>query len=166
MDMHFNPIKHTLCAVCLLLASGISQAKTYPSYLTPDYCDGLVEQFVGSGMRSLNTYVNEHFNPEFRGGIRNTIGFLEQRSAWLGECDEYLRDTASNNVFFSEEITREIFEAMDALAKELQLVRQGVEYPDEAGNNNPKPFIKERYDVLAKLVDQHYTRMLMKRQFR
>jgi hypothetical protein len=124
-----------------------------------------VEQFVDSGMRSLGKYINENFKPEYKGGIRNTINFLEQRATWLGECNEYLLDTAHNHVFYSEEITRDIFTAIDALAKELQHVREGVEYPDGAGNNNPAPFIKRRYETLAKLVDQHYTRMLMKKQF-
>ncbi|WP_244506079.1 hypothetical protein [Microbulbifer marinus] len=124
-----------------------------------------MEQFVDSGMRSLGKYVNEHFNPQYKGGIRNTIHFLEQRSAWLNECNDYLLDTGHSHIFYSDQNTKAIFAAIDALAKELQLVRQGVEYPDEAGNNNPAPFIKEHYNTLAKLVDQHHTRMLMKKQF-
>ncbi|WP_234995033.1 hypothetical protein [Microbulbifer donghaiensis] len=143
----------------------MSNAKTHPSYLTEKYCDSVVEQFVDSGMRSLGKYVNEHFNPEYKGGIRNTIHFLEQRSAWLKECNDYLLDTGQTYVFYSDGNTRKIFAAIDALAKELQLVRQGVEYPDDAGNNNPAPFIKEHYETLANLVDQHHTRMLMKKQF-
>ncbi|WP_308367832.1 MULTISPECIES: hypothetical protein [unclassified Microbulbifer] len=166
MDTLTFPIQRAFWFLCLLMVSGISNAKTHPSYLTPEYCESLVEQFVGSGMRSLDKYVNENFNPAYRGGIRNTIQFLEQRSAWLKECDDYLIDTAQGNVFYSSEISRKIFTAMDALAKELQHVRQGVEYPDDAGNNNPAPFIKRRYETLAQLVDRHHTRMLMKKQFR
>ncbi|WP_377518073.1 hypothetical protein [Microbulbifer taiwanensis] len=150
---------------CLLLVSSLCSAKTHPSYLNQDYCDGLVEQFVDSGMRSLGKYINEHFNPEYKGGIRNTIHFLEQRSEWLGECNDYLLDTAQSHVFYNDQNTREIFAAMNALARELQHVREGVEYPDDAGNNNPTPFIKSRYETLAQLVDQHHTRMLMKKQF-
>ena len=142
-----------------------SNAKTHPSYLTDSYCDSLVEQFVDSGMRSLGKYVNENFNPQYKGGIRNTINFLNQRSEWLGECDAYLTDTANSRVFHDEQNTKAIFTAMQALAKELQLVREGVEYPDESGVNNPQPFIKSRFDTLAELVDQHHTRMLMKKQF-
>ena len=151
----------TILAVCATSAA----AKTHPSYLTGNYCDTLVEQFVDSGMRSLGKYVNENFNPQYRGGIRNTINFLNQRSDWLGECDAYLSDTASTRIFHDDENTKAIFDAMQALAKELQLVRDGVEFPDETGVNNPKPFIKNRFDTLAELVDQHHTRMLMKKQF-
>ncbi|WP_323843923.1 hypothetical protein [Microbulbifer magnicolonia] len=143
----------------------MSNAKTHPSYLTQEYCDSVVEQFVDSGMRSLGKYINEHFNPEYKGGIRNTINFLEQRSTWLNECNEYLLDTGHSHIFYSDKDTREIFAAIDALARELQHVREGVEYPDDAGNNNPAPFIKRRYETLAQLVDQHHTRMLMKKQF-
>jgi len=165
MDSLPSTIQRTLWLVCLLLASGVSSAKTHPSYLSQEYCDSLVEQFVDSGMRSLDKYINEHFSPEYKGGIRNTIHFLEQRSAWLNECNDYLLDTGKSHVFYSDKTTREIFAAMDALAKELQHVREGVEYRDDAGNDNPTPFIKRRYETLAQLVDQHHTRMLMKKQF-
>lgn len=165
MDTPAFPIQRAFWFLCILMVSDISNAKTHPSYLTPKYCESVVEQFVGSGMRSLDKYVNENFNPAYRGGIRNTIHFLEQRSAWLKECEGYLTDTAQGSVFYSNELSREIFTAMDALAKELQLVRQGVEYPDDAGNNNPTPFIKRRYETLAQLVDRHHTRVLMKKQF-
>ncbi|WP_241301348.1 hypothetical protein [Microbulbifer elongatus] len=149
----------------ILLSSGNAAANAHPSYLTESYCDGLVEQFVDSGMRSLGKYVNENFKPEYKGGIRNTINFLKQRSEWLSECDAYLKDTASVHVFHDEKNTKDIFAAIDALAKELQLVREGVEYPDESGANNPHPFIKSRYETLAELMDQHHTRILMKKQF-
>ncbi|SDZ76890.1 hypothetical protein SAMN05216562_0164 [Microbulbifer marinus] len=165
MDSLSSTIQRALWLICLLLASSVSNAKTHPSYLTEKYCESVVEQFVDSGMRSLGKYVNEHFNPQYKGGIRNTIHFLEQRSAWLNECNDYLLDTGHSHIFYSDQNTKAIFAAIDALAKELQLVRQGVEYPDEAGNNNPAPFIKEHYNTLAKLVDQHHTRMLMKKQF-
>lgn len=158
-------IWHPLWLVCLLIISGTSYAKPHPSYLSQKYCDSLVEQFVDSGMRSLGTYINDHFDPKYRGGIRNTINFLEQRSEWLGECNDYLLDTQGSHVFYSDKSTQDIFAAMSALAKELQLVREGVEYPDDAGNNNPMPFIRGRYETLAELVDQHHTRMLMKKQF-
>lgn len=158
-------IRHVLWLSCLLFASGICSAKTHPSYLSPEYCDGLVKQFIDSGMRSLDKYVNEHFSPEYTGGIRNTVQFLQQRSAWLNECNDYLVDTGQGHIFYNDKSTREIFAALDALAEELQLVREGVEYPDEAGNNNPTPFINSRYATLAELVDQHHTRMLMKKQF-
>ncbi|KUJ80219.1 hypothetical protein AWR36_014505 [Microbulbifer flavimaris] len=165
MNSHSLPLQRALCFLCLLFICGNSNAKTHPSYLTPAYCDGLVEQFVDSGMRSLGTYVNEHFNPEYRGGIRNTIHFLDQRIEWLNECNDYLLDTNKSTVFYSEKLTRDIFAAIQALSRELQHVRQGVEYPDDTGANNPAPFIKERYVELAELVDQHHTRMLMKKQF-
>ncbi|MFC6635389.1 hypothetical protein [Microbulbifer taiwanensis] len=165
MDSLPSTIQRALWLTCLLLVSSLCSAKTHPSYLNQDYCDGLVEQFVDSGMRSLGKYINEHFNPEYKGGIRNTIHFLEQRSEWLGECNDYLLDTAQSHVFYNDQNTREIFAAMNALARELQHVREGVEYPDDAGNNNPTPFIKSRYETLAQLVDQHHTRMLMKKQF-
>jgi len=149
----------------LLAFSCLSQANTYPSFLTNDYCDGLVEQFVDNEMRKLSKYVNENFNPEFTGGIRNTVNFLNQQIEWLNECNSYLLDTEKSYVFYSEKSTDDIFAAMNALAKELQLVREGVEFPDETGVNNPHPFIKGRFETLANLVDQHHTRMLMKKQF-
>lgn len=152
-------------AMGLLLLSSFSFAKTYPSYLNPSYCNGVVEQFVDYGMRSLGKYVNENFKLEYKGGIRNTINFLEQRSAWLSECNDYMLDSNQSYLFYSEKNTNDIFAAIDGLAKELQLVRDGVEYPDDAGNNNPTPFIKNRFETLAELIDQHHTRMLMKKQF-
>ncbi|WP_105104419.1 hypothetical protein [Microbulbifer pacificus] len=156
----------TAVITCVFAAGNASATSSHPAYLNDAYCESLVEQFVDSGMRSLGKYINENFKPEYKGGIRNTINFLNQRAEWLGECDAYLSDTASSRVFYDEKNTKAIFEAMDALAKELQLVREGVEYPDAAGNNNPRPFIKSRFDTLAKLVDQHHTRILMKKQFR
>ncbi|QIL89434.1 hypothetical protein GNX18_06395 [Microbulbifer sp. SH-1] len=154
-------------AIACFIATGKAGAtSSHPAYLNDAYCESLVEQFVDSGMRSLGKYINENFKPEYKGGIRNTINFLNQRAEWLGECDSYLSDTADSRVFHDEQNTKAIFEAMDALAKELQLVREGVEYPDAAGNNNPRPFVKSRFDTLAKLVDQHHTRMLMKKQFK
>ncbi|WP_237060748.1 hypothetical protein [Microbulbifer sediminum] len=151
--------------LCLLLFTSAASAKEHPSYLTPKYCDGLVQQFVDTGMRSLGKYVNNHFDPKYRGGIRNTIHFLEQRSSWISECDEYLQDTANTSAFYNRQLTDNILAAIDGLAKELQLVREGVEYSDENGVNNPTPFIKERYQQLAELVDEHHTRYLMKKQF-
>lgn len=165
MDFFSSPLQRFLCLLCLLLASGLSHAKSHPSYLTPKYCESVVEQFVDSGMRSLDTYVNEHFDPRYRGGIRNTINFLHQRASWLSECNDYLLDTNQGSVFYSKEITQGIFTAMKALATELQHVREGVEYPDAAGNDNPAPFIKRHYQDLAALVDQHHTHMLMEKQF-
>jgi len=165
MDFFSISYRRLLCIICLLLVSGISNAKTHPSYLTPKYCNSLVDQFVDAGMRSLDRYVNKDFKPEYRGGIRNTINFLHQRSDWLQECDEYLSDTSQGNVFYNQELTSDIFSAMNELARELQHVRDGVEYPDDAGNDDPLPFIKSRYETLAKLVDQHHTRVLMKKQF-
>lgn len=165
MDPFSSTIQRALWLICLLLASSVSNAKTHPSYLNEKYCSSVVEQFVDSGMRSLGKYINEHFNPAYKGGIRNTIHFLEQRSAWLNECNDYLLDTGHNHIFYSDKNTTAIFAAIDALAKELQHVREGVEYPDGAGNNNPAPFIKSRYETLAQLIDQHHTRMLMRKQF-
>ncbi|QKX17992.1 hypothetical protein HUW35_14020 [Microbulbifer sp. YPW1] len=161
----FLPLKAAMMTSLIALCSTSVSAKTHPSYLTESYCDGLVEQFVDSGMRSLGKYVNENFKPEYKGGIRNTINFLNQRAEWLGECDEYLNDTANSRIFYDDKNTKAIFDAMKELAKELQLVREGVEYPDESGTNNPRPFIKSRYETLATLVDQHHTRLLMKKQF-
>ncbi|WP_288129509.1 hypothetical protein [Microbulbifer sp.] len=157
-------IKSTFMAG-LLAISGLAQANTHPSYLTDSYCDSLVEQFIGPGMRSLGKYVNEDFNPVYTGNIRNTINYLDQRAEWLAECNGYLKDTNDTYVFYTEKSTEEIFTAIKALRKELQLVREGVEFPDETGADNPKPFIKNRFDTLAQLVDQHHTRMLMKKQF-
>ncbi|MFA0810130.1 hypothetical protein [Microbulbifer epialgicus] len=151
--------------LCLLFASTQSIANTHPSYLTEKYCSSVVEQFVDSGMRSLDKYINEHFNPEYKGGIRNTIRFLEQRLEWLSECNNYLKDTAQTYVFHSEDDTQSIFSAITELTRELQHVRSGVEYRDDAGNNNPAPYVKRRFEALAQLVDRHHTRMLMKKQF-
>lgn len=159
------PLKAAMMTSLVALCSMPVSAKTHPSYLTESYCDGLVEQFVDSGMRSLGKYVNENFKPEYKGGIRNTINFLNQRAEWLGECDDYLSDTANSRIFYDANNTKAIFDAMKDLAKELQLVREGVEYPDDSGVNNPRPFIKSRYETLATLVDQHHTRLLMKKQF-
>ena len=165
LRQRFSQLLYATLAFSALLVSGNASANVHPSYLTQSYCDGLVEQFVDSGMRSLGKYVNENFKPEYKGGIRNTINFLKQRSEWLSECNAYLKDTASTHVFHDEKNTKDIFTAIDALAKELQLVREGVEYPDESGANNPHPFIKSRYETLATLMDQHHTRILMKKQF-
>ncbi|WP_444935524.1 hypothetical protein ACJJIW_14330 [Microbulbifer sp. JMSA004] len=158
-------MQRALLLTSLLLISNLSSAKSHPSYLSEKYCGDVVEQFVGSGMRSLDKYINHNFNPEYTGGIRNTIQFLEQRLDWLSECDDYLTDTTKNSVFHSKDDTQKIFSAIRELAKELQHVRSGVEYRDESGNNNPAPFIQRRYETLAQLVDRHHTRILMKKQF-
>ncbi|WP_299583273.1 hypothetical protein [uncultured Microbulbifer sp.] len=165
MNSPTSAILRALGLLSLLIASTSSSAKTHPSYLTEEYCSSVVEQFVGSGMRSLGKYVNEHFNPEYKGGIRNTIRFLEQRSEWLNECNEYLVDTNNTYIFHSQDDTQDIFMAINELTRELQHVRSGVEYRDDTGNNNPAPFIKRRFTTLAQLVDRHHTRLLMKKQF-
>lgn len=165
MDIFSSHTRRIFWFLCLLLSASAASASKHPSYLSPKYCDGLVQQFVDSGMRSLGKYVNEHFDPQYRGGIRNTVHFLQQRSSWISECDAYLQDTANAHAFYNRQLTTEILAAMDALAKELQLVRDGVEFSDETGVNNPAPFIKERYQKLAALVDEHHTRYLMQKQF-
>ncbi|MCO1333277.1 hypothetical protein MO867_02885 [Microbulbifer sp. OS29] len=165
MNVFNTVIQRALLLACLLLISNLSNAKSHPSYLSDKYCSDVVEQFVNTGMRSLDKYINEHFNPEYKGGIRNTIQFLEQRLDWLNECNSYLTDTTQSSVFHNKGDTQKIFNAIKELAKELQHVRSGVEYQDESGNNDPSPFIKRRYQTLAQLVDRHHTRMLMKKQF-
>ncbi|GAA5525599.1 hypothetical protein Maes01_02170 [Microbulbifer aestuariivivens] len=158
-------LQRTLCLLSLLIFCSASYAKPHPPYLTESYCEGLVEQFVGSSMRSLNSYVNQHFNLEYRGGIRNTIHFLDQRIEWLTECNDYLEDTSESTVFYNEGLTQDIFAAIQALSRELQHVQDGVEYSDETGTNNPTPFIKQRYDELAQLVERYHTRVLLDKQF-
>ncbi|WKD50834.1 hypothetical protein [Microbulbifer spongiae] len=165
MNFPIRATQRALGLLILFIANSQSYANPHPAYLTNDYCNSVVEQFIDSGMRSLDKYINEHFNLEYTGGIRNTIRFLEQRLEWLTECNDYLMDTSNTHVFHNQEDTQNIFTAINALARELQHVRSGVEYRDDAGNNNPAPFIKRRYRDLAQLLDRHHTRMLMQRQF-
>ena len=162
---------HAFAAITISLLLGFvcspghANTGNYPAYLNEAYCTDLTDQFIDSGMRSLEKYVNDHFRPDRRRGISNTISFLDKRGEWLGECNAYLLDVKKSNVFYNEQTTDEIFMAMQALARELKHVKDGVEYPDALGQNNPQPHIRSRFQVLAKAVDKHYTVRLMQKQF-
>ncbi len=141
-----------------------SLGKTFPSYLTWAYCDDLRMEFMTSTMRSLEKYKDQNLTPKFKGPLKNTKTFIEQRKEWLGECDSYLSATKNKRIFEDDKSTEEIFDAMDAVTTELDELIAGVHY-DASSGEDPSAVTKDKFNSLFKTVDDHKTLMHLKGKY-
>ncbi len=153
-------------AMCLVLASTVygcdevclkEKAETkhkieFPGYLTWKHCDDTRMTFMSSSINSLDNYKTNHFDTRYKGGMRNIKNFVLQRKEWLMECDNYMQLTKRGRIF--DDATKDIFTAMDSVAKELDDLIAGVTYSSEVGQDS-KAVMTERFDKLIKLVDDH-----------
>ena len=136
----------------------------FASYLSWEYCDDIRMEFMTSGMRSLEDYQTKHFNPKFKGGMRNTRNFLNQRKEWLQECDTYLSLTTKGRIFDDEKTTKQIFAKIDTLTKELGDLIAGVTYSSSFGQDSTE-VVGEKFQDLFVTVDDHKTLMHMKGKY-
>lgn len=137
---------------------------TFSGYLSWQYCDDIRMDFMTTSMRSLENYQTKHFNPKYKGGMRNTKNFLEQRKAWLQECDTYLRLTEKGRIFDDEKTTKQIFAKMDAVTKELDDLLSGITYTSSFGQD-ASAVVGDKFQDLFKTVDDHKTLMHMKGRY-
>lgn len=150
--------------LCALLWAGFAQADSgFPAYLNGKFCNDIKQDFINIAMRSLHDYRNQQLASQHRGGMNNIRNFLLQREAWLQECDQYLKATQRVRIFQDDKTTEVIFNAMDAVSKELDSLIRGVTYSMDAGGN-PTDVAASKFDQLFKLVDDHQTLMLIRGQ--
>ena len=137
---------------------------TFASYLSWQYCDDIRMEFMTSAMSSLENYQKKHFNPKYKGGMRNTKNYLSQRKEWLRECDNYMRLTAKGRIFDDEKTTKDVFDKIDAVTKELDDLIAGVTYTSSFGQDSTE-VVSDKFEDLFKTVDDHKTLMHMKGKY-
>lgn len=138
--------------------------KTFPSYLTWEYCEDTRMNFITSSMESINKYSRENFDTRYKGGMKTIKHYLEQRREWLQECDDYMRSTGQSPIFYDNQTTKKIFTHIDAVTKELGLLISGVTYSGDTGEITTA-VATEKFDSLVKTVDDHKTLMLLKGRY-
>ena len=136
----------------------------YPSYLTWAYCDEIRMEFMTRTMRSLESYKDKNLNPKFKGPLRNTKAFINQRREWLQECDSYLSQTREKRIFEDDKSTKEIFAAIDAVNDELDNLIAGVRY-DSSADGDSATETRKKFEQLFKTVDDHKTLMHLKGKY-
>ena len=134
----------------------------FPKYLTWEYCDSITMEFMTGAVRSLDNYRTNHLSTRFKGPLRNTKSFIEQRKIWLEECDEYLTVTKELRVFEDEKTTKAIFASMDSVTSELGALINGASYSSMEDENL---VINEKFDDLFKRIDDHKTLMHLKGRY-
>ncbi len=149
---------------CRKLKAQEANNMTFSSYVSWQYCDDVRMDFMTTAMRSLENYQTKHFNTKYKGGMRNTKNFLEQRKEWLQECDTYLRLTDKGRIFDDEKTTKEVFAKMDAVTKELDALLSGVTYTSSFGQD-ASAVVGDKFQALFKVVDDHKTLMHMKGRY-
>lgn len=149
---------------CLKEQAQTANKMTFSSYLTWSYCDEVRMEFMTSSMRSLQNYKEKNLNPKYKGGMRNTKKFIEQRSEWLKECDQYLSMTKKTRIFADDKTTEDIFSGMKSVSNELAGLIDGVKYSVSIGSD-PGAVTKEKFETLFKLVDDHKTLMHLKGRY-
>ncbi len=135
----------------------------FPGYLSDKFCTDTKLDFMTNTIKSLQRYRDTQLADQHRGGMNNIRKLVVQRKEWLLECQSYLSQVESKNLFESEASTESLFAAMDNIAMELQSLISGVTYAVEPGEN-PSMYAAEKFDLLFKLVDTQKTQMLMKGQ--
>lgn len=148
---------------CLKEQAEAAHNVKFPSYLTWAYCDDIRMEFMTSTMRSLESYKDKNLNPKFKGPLRNTKSYIEQRKEWLQECDTYLTYTKEKRIFEDEKSTKEIFTAMDAVTKELDSLISSTSAT--VASEEATAVTRDRFDRLFKTVDDHKTLMHLKGKY-
>ena len=149
---------------CLREQAQAAHETRFPKYLTWAYCEDIRMEFMTTTMRSLESYKENNLNPKFKGGMRNTKSFIEQRKEWLQECDRYLSLTNKGRIFEDEKTTEQIYAAMDSITKELGSLIAGVKYSSSAGED-AGAVTRDKFDTLFKTVDDHKTLMHLKGRY-
>lgn len=136
----------------------------FPGYLSWSYCDDIRMDFMTSSVRSLENYQANHFDPRYKGGMRNIVTFIEQRQEWLNECDQYLTSTGKNPIFEDDATTAKVLEAMDGIKKELNDLARGVTY-SRSLDQREDAVANERFDEFFQIVEDHKTLMHLKGKY-
>lgn len=135
-----------------------------PSYLSWQMCEDTKQTFMRSDLRSLENYRQTRLDTQYKGPMRNIKSFIEQRIEWLRECDNYMNLTQRGHIFKDEATTKNVFAAMEAVARELDRAIQGVTYL-ATGDEDPNAIIARRFDSLFKILHDHRDYMLLRGQF-
>ncbi|VUD68929.1 hypothetical protein TDB9533_04289 [Thalassocella blandensis] len=133
----------------------------FPGYLTFKYCDSIAMDFMTSTMRSLQNYRDNHLESKYKGPLKNTKAYLEQREDWLKECDDYLVKTKNIRIFNDDKTTKQIFATIDAVEEEFEALINGVTYSAD----NQFVVINDRFDNLFKQVEDHKHLMHLKGRY-
>lgn len=136
----------------------------FPSYLSWKFCEDTKLAFVDSDVSSLENYRNTRLDTQYKGSMNNIKKFVEQRKAWLTECDDYMKKTNHGRIFKDQATTEQVFAAMDEIAKELNRAIKGVTYI-AVGGQDDNAIIATKFDHLFKLVDDHRAVMMLQGQF-
>lgn len=136
----------------------------FPSYLSWKFCEDTRMAFVESDIASLERYRTSSLDTKQKGGMYNIKNFIEQRKAWLTECDDYMDKTNHGRIFKDEATTQKVFAAMEAVSTELGKAIKGVTYV-ATGEQDENAIIASKFDQLFKLVDDHKAVMMLKGQF-
>jgi|GEM_PF-571982 len=136
----------------------------FPSYLSRAYCEEIKIEFMTSTLSSLQSYRDTRLDVKRKRGMNNTRSFIDQRKAWLQECDNYLTKTDHGRIFKDDKTTVSIFNAMDSVSRELSSLVKGVTYSFDHGQDSTV-MATEKFDHLFELVDNHKTLLLLKGQF-
>lgn len=130
----------------------------FPSYLSWEFCEDTLMDFMTSSMESLDNYRTNHFDTRYKGGMRNIKNYVEQRREWLTECDDYLTQTRKGRIFDDSKTTDGIFQAMDSITRELGDLIDGASYDGQ----DSSVIINEKFGNLLKRVDDHKTLLHLK----
>lgn len=149
---------------CLKEKAQQEHSVNFPSYLTWKYCDGLKLDFINIDMESLQSYSSSHFDTKYKGPIKNTIRFLDQRKDWLSECDKYMEVTGKGRVFDDKKTTDLVFGRMESIRKELQGIVDGVTY-SSANGDETAVIVGEKFNSLFEAVDDHKNLMHLKGRY-
>ncbi|MFT7560719.1 MAG: hypothetical protein ACI93R_002642 [Flavobacteriales bacterium] len=149
---------------CLKEKIELEKKLDFPGYLTWKYCEGLKLDFMTTDMRSLESYSTKHFDTKYKGPIKNTVRFIDQRKEWLGECDQYLQLTGKGRVFDDKKTTDIVFGQMDSIKHELKGILDGASY-SSANGDETKEVVGDKFGQLFKLVDDHKTLLHLKGRY-
>ncbi|MGQ9427551.1 hypothetical protein ACXYTJ_04310 [Gilvimarinus sp. F26214L] len=136
----------------------------FASYLSWKFCEDTKLSFMQSDVPSLKNFRNTRLDTQYKGRIRNIKTFVDQRKAWLMECDGYMTQTNHGRIFGDEATTTKLFAAMDAMSTELGKAIKGVTYV-ASGDQDENAIIASKFDSFFKLMDDHRAVMSLKGQF-
>lgn len=149
---------------CQRLKAESKHQVEFPTYLSWKFCEDTKMSFIERDIPSLQGYRTDRMTTKYRGSMRNTKNFIEQRIGWLKECNDYMAMTGKGALFQDEAVTDSIFESMQAVTKELDDLIAGVTYTAEPGVSDVA-VAGEKFDHMFKLVDDHKTLLMLKGQF-
>lgn len=129
----------------------------FSGYLTLKYCDDLVGEFMSTDINNIQNYSSKHFNTKYKGPVKNMIKFLEQRKAWLMECEVYTSLTYERPLFIKKETNDKIFAQMNSIIDELKAVVAGSTYSSDTGDGTVE-VVQGKFESLYKIVDIHKSR--------